>query len=689
MAPRESNVLLNWLGATTSSAVTHPQQSPTSGQQLFHSSMLPLWLATVLAREEICVAVLCGAPCSGKTEATRRMVAIFGDLLAIVSNDVVCDSQQGTAKKGQSLKAHRPEEFESVVRCLAERPRVLMYDDCNTQFQDYAGKLTVALTAGVKIQNLAWFVFDSGMAEAEEVDHLMNFQQKRLKDFWQSSEDGTVCHASDGKITSPEAVRRAVRQIRSQYFSNMELKVYNADWIIKEILEYAQSQHTTVNVSPLFPNSYSSSSALASASQSTPNSLTNFANALLRVLPGSAIPTLAPGMANLNHHSGPMPPMPTTMAPLPTSMASLPPTLAALSTTVGKHGAVPTNMLATANGALGGTAMHSNAMPIIGLPADQNNALAGDQQFWDQQHAPMYFVLTDGHNGSQMMPLQLQLNSPSSAASPPFTVTNPVTSTGEQTTAVDFNFDESSFAYALCLSHRPGQSPGKRDDFSLFPVDESPPQPSSPLSPSPVFQNGDLLSGFLPSKKLGKPEKRGRKELKNGHCNGVANPFVNGAMNGYSNGNGHSNGNGNGGSGGSSNGSGNSNGHNNGNGNGSGNGSNSNGGNGSKGGKHGKAQKNGYADSLKGKSGNGKKKLQNGWSNGQPTPLSNGGLTLRSVLNDYWQTHKTEIDANSDFDIKVPAGLLAKSNKFEFDEDMVLNGLKALIEDPEESQPVS
>lgn len=79
--------------------------------------------------------------------------------------------------QGQSLKAHRPEEFESVVRCLAERPRVLMYDDCNTQFQDYAGKLTVALTAGVKIQNLAWFVFDSGMAEAEEVDHLMNFQQ--------------------------------------------------------------------------------------------------------------------------------------------------------------------------------------------------------------------------------------------------------------------------------------------------------------------------------------------------------------------------------------------------------------------------------------------------------------------------------------------------------------------------------
>lgn len=140
----------------------------------------------------------------------------------------------------------------------------------------------------------------------------------------------------------------AVRQVRSQYFSNMELKVYNADWIIKEILEYAQSQHTTVNASPLFPNSYSSSSALiwlslcdvhgdvssrlqfqpkyfcppafilsshqttfhaqfllwkvcqalASASQSTPNSLTNFANALLRVLPGSAIPTLAPGMAH-------------------------------------------------------------------------------------------------------------------------------------------------------------------------------------------------------------------------------------------------------------------------------------------------------------------------------------------------------------------------------------------------------
>ena len=58
--------------------------------------MLPLWLTTVLSSEELCVAVLCGAPCSGKSEATRKMVERFGDLLCVVSDDIICDEKHRT-----------------------------------------------------------------------------------------------------------------------------------------------------------------------------------------------------------------------------------------------------------------------------------------------------------------------------------------------------------------------------------------------------------------------------------------------------------------------------------------------------------------------------------------------------------------------------------------------------------------
>lgn len=42
---------------------------------------------------------------------------------------------------------------------------------------NYAAKVTSALAAGVKVQNLAWFVFDQGLSENEEVEHLMVLQQ--------------------------------------------------------------------------------------------------------------------------------------------------------------------------------------------------------------------------------------------------------------------------------------------------------------------------------------------------------------------------------------------------------------------------------------------------------------------------------------------------------------------------------
>eukprot|EP00668_Euglena_longa_P004488 GGOE01005252.1.p1 GENE.GGOE01005252.1~~GGOE01005252.1.p1 ORF type:complete len:683 (-),score=114.02 GGOE01005252.1:946-2967(-) len=663
MAPRESNVSSNCPGPTTFSGSTSQPQPAPPGQQLFHSNMLPFWLATMLAHEGACLAILCGAPCSGKTEAARRMVTLFGDLLAVVSNDMFCDAQRGTMQNGQALKAHQPKEFETVVRCLAEKPRALVYDDGNTHFQEYADKLTIALAAGVKVHNIAWFVFDRGMEEFEEVEHLMNIQRKRLKDFWQGSEYGTVPHASDGKIASLETVWRAVRQIRGQYFNNLDLKVYNAEWIVKELLEYAQSQHTTST--PLPP--HASNTTLIPQPHSASSLLACFANPLRDLRdPPPTVPILATSMTNLNTHSNSM---------LPTNMAPLPATLAALTATFGKHGTLPANTLAATNGGLGGIATYSNSMPIIGLPADQNSALSGDQQYWDQQHSPMHFVLTGGDNGSQMMPLQLQMNLPSSAASPPFTVTNPVTSSGEQTTALDFDFDESSFARALCLAHCPGQSPCQHTDFSLFPLDESP-QPSSPLSPSPAFHDGEQgkkLGAFLEPKAryfnaINNPFHSDRPANGNdAGVSGCANGHGNGSVNGNANGNGHSHGSGNG--------------HSN---NVTGNGSNGANG-GSRSSKHGKSQKSSNSDSLKGKRGNGKKKLQN---NSPTTPLS-GGLTLQSVLNDYWKIHKVEFDANNDFNFKVPEGLLSKSAASTLPTDMALNGKKVPSEDSEENVPLS
>lgn len=186
MAPRESS-MFNWFG------VNQTQVTSTGQQQLFHAPMLPLWLATVLARQEICVAILCGAPCSGKSEAARKMLAIFGDMLTVFSDDLARDAAKAGKVaqissgggptshhlQGQpTLKAHPIDDFEVVMRTiLGDKPRVVLYDDTNTQFSDYAPKLTTVLALGVKIQNLAWFLFDFGLPEAEEVEHLMSLQQ--------------------------------------------------------------------------------------------------------------------------------------------------------------------------------------------------------------------------------------------------------------------------------------------------------------------------------------------------------------------------------------------------------------------------------------------------------------------------------------------------------------------------------
>lgn len=103
---------------------------------------------TVLTREDLCVAILCGAPCSGKSEATRRMAAIFGDLIAVVSDDLACDAQQAPdckvlpsnpsppASPVPPQEVYPQSEFDAVIRSLPQKPRVVVYDDSNVQFQN-------------------------------------------------------------------------------------------------------------------------------------------------------------------------------------------------------------------------------------------------------------------------------------------------------------------------------------------------------------------------------------------------------------------------------------------------------------------------------------------------------------------------------------------------------------------------
>ena len=74
-------------------------------------------------------------------------------------------------------QARRSEDFELVLQTICQKPRVVICDDGNTQFQDFARKLTTALALKVKMQNFAWFVFDGGLPEAQEVAHLVNLQQ--------------------------------------------------------------------------------------------------------------------------------------------------------------------------------------------------------------------------------------------------------------------------------------------------------------------------------------------------------------------------------------------------------------------------------------------------------------------------------------------------------------------------------
>ena len=65
--------------------------------------------------------------------------------------------------------------------------------------------------------------------------------QKRVKEFLALTKDKQHFRASDGKIVSPETIRRAVLQLRSQYFINgTELRLWNTECILNELLEFVK-----------------------------------------------------------------------------------------------------------------------------------------------------------------------------------------------------------------------------------------------------------------------------------------------------------------------------------------------------------------------------------------------------------------------------------------------------------------
>jgi hypothetical protein len=223
------------------------------------------------------------------------------------------------------------------------------------------------------------------------------------------------------------------------------------------------------------------------------------------------------------------------------------------------------------------------------------------------------YGLTDGQKGLQDAHLQMQLNFPSSAASPPFTSTNPATHHGDlgeptlplASTTRPLPANKVTFARAL---HNPAES--TTDQFSFF----SPHKPASPAAPAvcngprQALQTSDEPSSGELGGKHNKPEKAEKNQKPRKEPKKVANAVAgkrqttNGKLSHVSK----------------------------------------------------------RSDSVTKNGKNSRKPMSpNGWSgtaqNGGVKTDMKGELTLRSVLNDYWKMHKSE--TVNDFDIEVFAGM--------------------------------
>ena len=94
------------------------------------------------------------------------------------------------------------------------RLQVILFDDTNTVTRDFAGKVHMVLQAGVPVRNVAFFVADQGLSEAQEVRFLVKRQQLRHKQFCEARDAGQKPHPSDGKTVPEEKIQQFIKRLR-------------------------------------------------------------------------------------------------------------------------------------------------------------------------------------------------------------------------------------------------------------------------------------------------------------------------------------------------------------------------------------------------------------------------------------------------------------------------------------------
>eukprot|EP00667_Euglena_gracilis_P007615 EG_transcript_7699 len=217
------------------------------GKHVFHIQQLFPWLKMELATGEGCLAFLCGAPSSGKSEAARQTARQFGKLVYLVSNDLAMDKKyemESGMKNGLTMiHVSRLDEFPVVVEAVVGHRAALICDDTNAHFCDFAAKVVLALGTGMPTRNIAWFVLDEGLPEEKEVALLFARQQQRFNHLWQGKKVGKLIHPSDRRVMPLDTIVHCVRQIRSTYFTaGSELVQWTDEFIACEMLKWAWSE---------------------------------------------------------------------------------------------------------------------------------------------------------------------------------------------------------------------------------------------------------------------------------------------------------------------------------------------------------------------------------------------------------------------------------------------------------------
>ena len=89
--------------------------------------------------------------------------------------------------------------------------------------------------SGIPLPNIAWFVLDKGLPEAEEVAFLVERQQHRHTTFWERVDRGEAVHPSDGKRVPDDKIKFFVQRLRGTYFRDGALLPFTDDWIVGQV----------------------------------------------------------------------------------------------------------------------------------------------------------------------------------------------------------------------------------------------------------------------------------------------------------------------------------------------------------------------------------------------------------------------------------------------------------------------